>query len=87
MELYHGAISGERPGAPGAAGEFTPKVAMVLGSGLGYLGDEVEDPIAVDYRDIPISRRPPPRATKGRLVFGLLEGPAGGCDAGPDAPL
>ena len=34
-------------------GEFTPKVAMVLGSGLGYLGDEVEDPIAVDYRDIP----------------------------------
>ena len=34
-------------------GGFVPKVAMVLGSGLGYLGDEVEDPIAVDYRDIP----------------------------------
>ena len=26
-------------------GDFVPKVAMVLGSGLGFLGDEVEDPI------------------------------------------
>ena len=26
---------------------------MVLGSGLGYLGDEVEAPIAIDYKDIP----------------------------------
>ena len=24
-------------------GDFVPKVAMVLGSGLGYLGDEVEN--------------------------------------------
>ena len=29
-------------------GGFAPKVAMVLGSGLGYLGDEVENPIAID---------------------------------------
>lgn len=28
-------------------GKFTPKVAMVLGSGLGYLGDEVEDPLSL----------------------------------------
>ena len=27
---------------------FTPSVAMVLGSGLGYLGDEVEHPVAID---------------------------------------
>ena len=25
-------------------GSFAPKVAMVLGSGLGFLGDEVEGP-------------------------------------------
>ena len=31
---------------------FVPKVAMILGSGLGYLGDEVESPIAIDYRQI-----------------------------------
>ena len=60
-------------------GGFVPKVAMVLGSGLGYLGDEVEDPIAVDYRDIP-----GPQGTPGVRPAG---GPAGGCDAGPDAPL
>ncbi|MDY3992711.1 MAG: purine-nucleoside phosphorylase, partial [Evtepia sp.] len=34
-------------------GAFVPKVAMVLGSGLGYLGDEVENPIVVPYGEIP----------------------------------
>ena len=29
-------------------GSFVPKVAMILGSGLGYLGDQVENPIAVE---------------------------------------
>ncbi len=32
---------------------FAPRVALVLGSGLGVLGDRVEDPIFVDYKDIP----------------------------------
>ena len=30
-------------------GGFIPKVAMVLGSGLGFLGDVVENPIAIPY--------------------------------------
>ena len=34
-------------------GAFCPKVAMILGSGLGFLGDVVEDPVCVSYRDIP----------------------------------
>ena len=55
-------------------GGFVPKVAMVLGSGLGYLGDEVEAPIAVDYRDIPHFKVSTAPGHKGRLVFGLLEG-------------
>ena len=37
----------------GQLGEFTPKIAMVLGSGLGSLGDQIESPVCVDYRDIP----------------------------------
>ena len=46
-------------------GSFQPKVAMVLGSGLGYLGDQVEDPIAVPYGDDPpLQAAPPPRATR-----------------------
>ena len=55
-------------------GDFVPKVAMVLGSGLGFLGDEVENPIAVDYRDIPHFKASTAPGHKGRLVFGALEG-------------
>ena len=53
---------------------FVPKVAMVLGSGLGFLGDEVSDPIAVDYADIPHFKASTAPGHKGRLVFGMLEG-------------
>ena len=53
---------------------FVPKVAMVLGSGLGYLGDEVESPIAIDYRDIPHFKASTAPGHKGQLVFGVLAG-------------
>ena len=55
-------------------GGFTPRVAMVLGSGLGSLGDEVEDPIRVPYGDIPHFRCSTAPGHKGQLVFGTLEG-------------
>ena len=55
-------------------GEFVPEVAMVLGSGLGYLGDEVENAVAVDYADIPHFKASTAPGHKGRLVFGVLEG-------------
>ena len=61
-------------------GGFRPKVAMILGSGLGYLGDLVEDAVVVPYGEIPHFKqrtaglRPPGR-------------PAGGRDAGSDPPL
>ena len=55
-------------------GSFVPKVAMVLGSGLGFLGDEVENPIAIDYHDIPHFKASTAPGHKGRLVFGTLEG-------------
>ena len=53
---------------------FVPEVAMILGSGLGYLGDEVENPIAIDYADIPHFKHSTAPGHKGRLVFGFLEG-------------
>ena len=55
-------------------GSFTPKVAMILGSGLGFMGDEVEQAIAVPYGDIPHFRTSTAPGHKGQLVFGLLEG-------------
>ena len=53
---------------------FVPEVAMILGSGLGYLGDEVDSPIAIDYADIPHFKHSTAPGHKGRLVFGYLEG-------------
>lgn len=51
-----------------------PKIAIVLGSGLGSLADEIEDKISLSYKDIPnflVSTVP---GHKGELVFGNLEG-------------
>ena len=53
---------------------FVPKVAMVLGSGLGFLGDQVEDPVAIDYHDIPHFKTSTAPGHKGQLVFGTLAG-------------
>lgn len=55
-------------------GTFIPKVAMILGSGLGYLGDEVEQPIRVPYSQIPHFKTSTAPGHKGQLVFGLLDG-------------
>ena len=55
-------------------GDFQPKVAMILGSGLGFLGDVVEDPIAIPYGDIPHFKASTAPGHKGRLVFGILAG-------------
>ncbi len=55
-------------------GGFTPQVAMILGSGLGYLGDLVEDAVAVPYGEIPHFKPSTAPGHKGRLVFGTLEG-------------
>ncbi len=53
---------------------FVPRVAMVLGSGLGYLAEQVENPISVPFFAIPHFRRSTAPGHAGRLVFGTLEG-------------
>lgn len=53
---------------------FTPKVALILGSGLGALADEVEQEAVIEYSDIdgfPISTV---YGHKGRFVFAHMEG-------------
>lgn len=55
-------------------GSFTPRVAMVLGSGLGFLGDQVENAVAVPYCDIPHFQVSTAPGHKGQLVFGTLSG-------------
>ncbi len=51
-----------------------PSLAFVLGSGLGPLADEVDDPVSISYADIPGFPQPSVAGHKGRLVVGSLEG-------------
>lgn len=55
-------------------GGFQPRVLLILGSGLGALGDEVEDPIAVPYDQVPHMKRSTAPDHKGQFVFGRLSG-------------
>ncbi len=48
-------------------GNFQPKVAMVLGSGLGFLGDEVEHPAFAEYSAIPYFKHSTAPGHRGRL--------------------
>lgn len=46
----------------------------MLGSGLGFLADEIVDPLRILYRDIPGFPEPGVAGHKGELVAGTLEG-------------
>lgn len=53
---------------------FTPKVALVLGSGLGNYADTMEVKVEIDYHDIknfPISTVP---GHAGKFIFGYVNG-------------
>ena len=52
--------------------DFTPKVALVLGSGLGDYADDIRVADTLDYHDIegfPVSTVP---GHKGRFIFGYV---------------
>ena len=53
---------------------FQPKILLILGSGLGFLGDEVEDPIVVPYSEVPHMKFSTAPGHKGQFVFGKLGG-------------
>ena len=52
----------------------TPRIGLILGSGLGYLGDLVEDAVVVPYGEIPHFKHSTAPGHKGQLVFGRLAG-------------
>ena len=53
---------------------FRPEILLILGSGLGFLGDEVEDPIVVPYSEVPHMKYSTAPGHKGQFVFGKLGG-------------
>lgn len=50
-----------------------PTVAIVLGSGLGHLADEVQQAVRVPYAEIPGFPQPSVAGHRGELVAGTLE--------------
>lgn len=51
-----------------------PKVALILGSGLGELSDQVENPIVFNYEDIINFPQSTIKGHKGQLIFGQYQG-------------
>jgi purine nucleoside phosphorylase len=51
-----------------------PRLAIVLGSGLGAFADEARDAIVISYLDIPGFPVPSVEGHAGRLVVGTIEG-------------
>ncbi len=50
------------------------EIAMILGSGLGEIADGIENPIIIDYKDIPYFPHSTAPGHKGRLVIGKVSG-------------
>ena len=55
-------------------GERKPKIAIILGSGLGSLADDIVDKIVIPYKEIPNFPVSTVAGHKGELIFGKLEG-------------
>lgn len=54
--------------------ELRPRIALVLGSGLGAFADDLQDSIAIPYEEIPNFPRSTAVGHAGRLVIGTLDG-------------
>ena len=57
-----------------AIGKRKPDVAIVLGSGLSFLGDEIADAVRLPYGAIPGFPQPTVQGHVGELIVGTLEG-------------
>lgn len=51
-----------------------PEIAIVLGSSLGSLADEIEDKTVIDYKDIPNFLTTTVESHAGKMIFGRLRG-------------
>lgn len=58
----------------GRIGEARPVAGIVLGSGLGSLADEIEDPVTIPYSEIPHFERSTAAGHKGNFIVGKLGG-------------
>lgn len=57
-------------------GSQKPVVGIVLGSGLGKLGESIEDPVVIPYKDVPELPVSTAVGHKGNFIYGKLGGKA-----------
>lgn len=53
--------------------DLSPRLGIVLGSGLGALAEQVKDPVVISYDDIPHFKNSTVEGHSGRLVIGMLQ--------------
>lgn len=58
----------------GKMGDLNPKIAIILGSGLGVLSNEFEQKIVVNYKEIPNFPESTVEWHAGELIIGKLNG-------------
>jgi xanthosine phosphorylase len=61
---------------------FTPRVALILGSGLGVLAEQMTDAVAISYADLPGFPISTVHGHAGELVLGTLAGVPVACMKG-----
>lgn len=61
---------------------YEPEIAIVLGSCLGPFADTIEDPIVIDYKDIPNFLVSTVDSHAGKLIFGTVAGKKVVCMSG-----
>ncbi|WP_047151958.1 purine-nucleoside phosphorylase [Aneurinibacillus tyrosinisolvens] len=54
--------------------DYRPQIGLILGSGLGVLADEIENPTIIPYHEIPHFPVSTVEGHKGQLVIGTLNG-------------
>lgn len=69
MANFHEAVAYIQPKL-----EEKPTIGLVLGSGLGVLADEIENPVIIPYNEIPGFTVSTVVGHKGQLVIGKLQG-------------
>jgi purine-nucleoside phosphorylase len=72
MDLYSRAEHAAR--MISARADVAPKIALVLGSGLGAFADEFEEPVRIPYQEIPGFVSSTAMGHAGRLVIGEVAG-------------
>lgn len=62
--------------------DFTPEIGLILGTALGALADEIEDPVVIPYEDIPNFLVSTVKSHAGKLILGTLAGKKVVCMSG-----